>query len=135
MDIIACFNGFFAITCFVFVIKKFLEVGKHFLNTVWPLVDVIYSLCSVIVTLAILKESHGERSQYIRLLAATTSLIIWFKSLYFLKRVDQMNVTIEILLQMIKKTSSFVVVMIVVILAFAQCFWLIGRNQIQYDLI
>lgn len=46
-----------------------------------------------------------------------------------------MNVTIEIIFQMFEKILPFMFIMMIIILAIGQFFWLIGRNQIQFDLI
>lgn len=88
--------------------------------TAWPYIDVIYAVFATIISIAIFFEGSigSEKPKSLRIFASITSLVIWFKALYFLRRVDQMNVTIEILLQMIQKTAPFVLVMIVVIFTF-----------------
>jgi hypothetical protein len=88
------------------------------MSTIWPYVDVIYSILTIAVSLAIFYERFGSGTPALRIMAAITSLVLWFKCLYFLRRVDQMNVTIEILLQMIQKTVPFMIIMLVVIFAF-----------------
>lgn len=97
LDTLAYLNGLVSVICLYTVFRQSMNVGSLIWQTAWPWIDVIYSLASIIVSLMILTEKYGNGTPALRVLAAITALLIWFKCLYFLRRVDQMNVTIEIL--------------------------------------
>jgi hypothetical protein len=77
------------------------KVAWLYWSSVWPYYDVIYSVFSLIVSIQIVYKdatsSTSLGSSSLREFEAITALVIWTKSLYFLRRVDEMNVIIETL--------------------------------------
>jgi hypothetical protein len=79
-----------------------------------------------------IEYAYNNITSTLRQFEAVTALVIWYKSLYFLRRVDEMNVIIETLFSMFGSRGiwPFILVMGIIIFAFGNSYWLIGRNQL-----
>ena len=134
LNFVATCSIFCTIITILTIIYQTSKVGSIYWGSPWPYIDSIYSLFNFMVSVMIINEAAlGVEIKYLRIFEAITALVLWTKSLYFLRIIDEMNVIIEIMIQMIIAIYPFMIVLIVVIFAFANAFWLIGRNQLQFD--
>jgi hypothetical protein len=62
-------------------------------------------------------------------------MVLWVKLLYFLKLIDKASPLIQTLFQIVIETRTFMFTIVIFIFAFANAFWLLGRNQFQFDYI
>ena len=69
----------------------------------------------------------------LRVIEATASIFIWLKSLYFLQLFDEFSQLVLTAYQVLLEIRWFIIVILIIILAFGNAFWLIGRNQLHYD--
>ena len=68
-----------------------------------------------------------------RWLQAFAAIVIWSKSLYFMRVFDQMAPLVHIIYKVFSDIIYFVCIMVVVLGAFANAFYLMGKNQVQFD--
>ena len=68
-----------------------------------------------------------------RVVVALSAILIWTKLLYFMLLVDAIAPLVSIAIKVFKDITYFLFVMVVALFAFANAFYLIGRNQVQFD--
>jgi hypothetical protein len=61
------------------------------------------------------------------------SLIIWFKALYFMQLLDKLSPLIRIIFVVFHDILPFMLVFIITGFGFVNSYYLIGRNQIEFD--
>ena len=62
------------------------------------------------------------------------AILIWTKSLYFMQLIDDLAALVLIIFQVFRDIAYFVVTMFIAICACANAFYLIGKNQVQFDI-
>ena len=98
----------------------------------WAYVDVLYTVLNFTVTLSIMGHFSLE---FFRKVQAFLALVVWGKCLYFLQLIDDIAPLIHIIFRIFSDIKWFVILLAIEMFAFANCFYLIGKNQLQYDSI
>jgi hypothetical protein len=98
----------------------------------WTKLDLLYCLFNAIVSLKILGDTK-EESTSLRIFESLTALVLWTKSLYFLQLIGKISPLVQTLFKILDETKYFMVTLFIAGFAFANAFYLLGRNQIQFD--
>ena len=132
--------SFFIISFYFYNAYK--ENSRQILINKRAFLDIGFSLLNIVICISIyagvlyggaddLDERSG--SHYLRWLQAFAAIVIWAKSLYFMQVIDDMAPLVHIIYKVFSDIKYFVCIMIVVLGAFANAFYLMGKNQVQFD--
>lgn len=110
--------------------QQYRVLREEFLKTQWAWYDVGYLILNTIVSLMIL--GNAER-YWIRILLCGLSLIVWQKFLYYLILSDKISPLINTIYHVMYDIVWFMLILVINILMFATAFYLIGKNQVQFD--
>ena len=80
-----------------------------------------------------LDDVHVKEESSLRVVEAFIAILIWNKSLYFMSLVNEIAPLVTIIFKVFYDILNFMLVLAIVILAFANSFYLIGKNQAQFD--
>jgi len=75
-------------------------------------------------------ENPRAGAKSARVIQAIVSIMIWTKSLYYMRLVDELAPLVSIIFKIFYDIRFFVVTLTIGIFAFANAFYLIGKNQI-----
>ena len=68
-----------------------------------------------------------------RRLESIAALVVAFKALYFAELIEKLAPIIQTIVKILYDSIGFMIIFLIVQFAFAVSFWLLGRNQLQYD--
>lgn len=74
---------------------------------------------------------EGHRAH--RILFALVSLLIWLRCLYYMQLSDDISPLVRIIYMIFHDIQYFMVIFIILIIAFSNAFYLLGQNQVQFD--
>lgn len=69
----------------------------------------------------------------LRILESIGILLLSIKSLYYLKLIDDIAPIVDIILRILSDIKYFMVIFVVIVFAFAISFYLLGKNQVDFD--
>lgn len=75
-----------------------------------------------------LNDVHVKEESSLRVVEAFIAILIWNKSLYFMSLVNEIAPLVTIIFKVFYDILNFMLVLAIVILAFANSFYLIGKN-------
>jgi len=129
-----------ALVCCLFVnilnlvifIRSTIHIGHRMLYRFTSWMDLIIILAVFYICQQLLFELNQT---FLRCVEAVLIVFIWFKSIYFLRLIDEIAPLVDMISIIINDIKYFVAIFIIAIIAFSQGFMLIGKNQIQegYD--
>jgi len=93
----------------------------------------IYFLCNLIYSLSVVTEGDEAPPKGFRVLGAIIACVIWLQSLYFLSMIDSFYPLIFIIFRVFGDIIYFLVILLIILFAFANGLYAIGRNIIQFD--
>jgi len=107
-------------------IRQFASLGlikviKRFKN--WMDLGIFLSLCYIAQSIS--KEMDVI---WLRCVESALTLVIWFRSIYFLRLIEQLSPFVDMIVIIINDIKFFMVIFLIMILAFVESFMLIGRN-------
>ncbi len=103
-----------------------------FLFVAWNHID-LYSLClNLAIVIMIFKESN--QVMIIRRIEAAAAILMWLKFLYFLRIINATAPLVRMIQEIISDMKSFFIVYCICMFAFANAFYLIGRNQLEHNI-
>ena len=118
------------------------QIGRAYFKNRWPYVDICCCTLNIYISINIILETgehESEQGKYRttqhsqRIIEAIVAILIWTKSLYFMALIDEMAPLVYIIFRVFSDIQYFVVTMVIAICAFANAFYLIGKNQVQFD--
>lgn len=77
------------------------------------------------------EDQTGNKAQ--RVLEAVMAILIWTKSFYFTSHADAIAPLVRTIESIVLEIRYFVLTMAIVIFAFANSFYMLGKNQVQFD--
>ena len=80
-----------------------------------------------------MSRDHDSSVAWLRRLEAFAALVISFKALYFAELIVKLAPIIQTILKMLSDSIGFMFILLIVEFAFVVSFWLLGKNQLQYD--
>lgn len=69
----------------------------------------------------------------IRIIEAILSVMLWFKSLYYLSLVGEIAPLVDIIFVIFNDIKYFMVIFLIALIAFINAFYIIGRNQLDLN--
>lgn len=127
------------------------NIGRETFKQLWTFADLIYVVILMYVSVADLVKIRdastsvslgpvdykvdnsllfvGSNSTVILYFQAILSITIWVKAMYFLQLIDAVAPLIKIISRIFFEIGYFIIVMLIVIFAFANAIYLIGINQ------
>lgn len=105
-------------------------------KTKWAWIDTVYSALNLTVSIMIIQSIYEDNHAAIdrlRHMEAITAIIIWVKSLYFLELFDEISPLVKSIFKMFEDVFYFTLILILAMFSFAFSYFLLGRNQLQYD--
>lgn len=93
--------------------------------------DSLFAGINLIISIMIMFNMNEYKS--LRVLQVAAGLVIWFKALYYLQLNDHISPLVSIIFKIFGDIVPFMVTLIVFIIAFSSAFWLLGRNQVEFD--
>ena len=78
-------------------------------------------------------SENDDSVAWLRRLEAVAALVISFKALYFAELIVKLAPIIQTILKMLSDSIGFMIILLIVQFAFVVSFWLLGKNQLQYD--
>jgi hypothetical protein len=105
-----------------------------FFSRLWNWVELLYIFFNSWFSLLVIINSDDEDwAVFRRTLGSFLSLIVFVKTLYYLKMVESLAQHIDVIFKIINSIKFFLVVFLICLISFSNSFYLLGRNQIQYD--
>lgn len=113
------------------IIKKFRILAYTTMiapfTSTWNAVDVcllITGIAGLIIRIIMLKDIVLSRC-----LLAVSSILIWFKILYFMRPIPETGPLVSMTMQIIKDIRVFIIVLFCVMTGFAQALWLLSNDD------
>jgi len=106
------------------------KVGKTYWASQWAYLDLAYTVLNFLLTITIL--FHLEM-MWARIISAILAIVVWSKAFYFLQLIDDIAPMVHIIFKVFSDIRYFVLTLVIAIFAFSNAFYLLGRNQIQFD--
>ena len=78
-------------------------------------------------------QTDTEHVQKMRRIGALAAIFVWLKSFYFFEMNEQMTPIIQTIFKSLVDVLLFGFVLVIAMFSFSYSFYLVGRNQIQYD--
>ena len=127
-----------AIVSIYFMVIQTMMIKKRYICTKWAFCDGAYSLITLVTTYLIFCNSSDEEEfvaslKYLRKLGAINSLVVCSKGIYFLELHEKISPMIKSIISMITDVVNFAVLLLITLIAFSTSFFIIGRNQLQFD--
>lgn len=127
-----------AIVSIYFMVIQTIVIKKRYICTKWAFCDGAYSLITLVTTYLIFCNSSDEEEyvaslKYLRKLGAINSLVVCSKGIYFLELHEKISPMIKSIISMITDVVNFAVLLLITLIAFSTSFFIIGRNQLQFD--
>ena len=66
----------------------------------------------------------------LRVMSSMVAVLIWTKSLYFMQLIDQVAPLVHIIMMIFWDIRFFIVTMMIAVFAFANAFYMLGKNQV-----
>lgn len=120
------------------VIIQGIEVGVSYLKNHWAIIDVVFCMLNIYISLGIFGDSSGFADDKVgwkdqRIIEAIVAVLIWTKSLYYMQLSDHMAPLVLIIFKVFFDIKWFILTLSIAIFAFSNSFYLLGKNQIMYD--
>lgn len=126
-DFLAVINMLCSISCIALVSIQNYYLGWVYWKKVWSYMDLLYIFSNTTLSIMIINEKDNENKE-LRVIETITALLIWTRCLYFLQLINSMSPLIQIIFKIFDSIKYFLLTMIIICFAFANAFYLIGRN-------
>jgi len=100
-------------------------LGKEALTRIWSITDFFIIVCNFIV---FTKAFVDVPLEFIRIIEAILIIVIWFKSLYFMRLVGAIAPLVDSIFVIMYEMLYFLFIFLIGIIALSQAFYIIGRN-------
>ena len=118
----------------IFMLKVNSYRGILSLPDLWTIVDVAQCLLNFFVSIVIL-NGVGIRANnplagywHYRIIVCIVSLLMWTRALYYMQLVDRLAPLVRIIFLIFNDIKYFVVMFVILLLAFGNSFYLLGKN-------
>ena len=108
--------------------KQTLSLGIIVIKRLWSVVDFIIIVLNYFIVLN--HFAFNIDIITIRVIEAILSVMLWFKSLYYLSLVGEIAPLVDIIFVIFSEIKYFMVIFIIGLFAFINAFYIIGRNQL-----
>lgn len=108
-------------------------MGTKYLGRVYTWSDIAFYTFNTITNALVIKNEN-ELVRIQRILCSFSMICFLVKTFYYLKLVDQIAPIIDIIIRIIFDIKWFLLVFVLSIAAFSISFFLLGNNQIDYDI-
>ena len=113
-------------------IYTFLKVGfispKTYMSSPWPYFEIAYIATNGYICFAQQQVTLQGTVEQFRLAGSILSIVIFFKSFYFLRLIDAMAPLIDTIFAILARIVWFMVIILFTGISFAMSFYLIGKN-------
>ncbi|TNV87578.1 hypothetical protein FGO68_gene12312 [Halteria grandinella] len=113
----------------VILLRKCLTLGRYSVYSFWAWLNFVSNSLNLAIVIMVYQQSQDKELQ-IRRIEALASVLMWFRFLYFFRLIDQTAPLIRMIWQIIYDIRAFIFIFILIILAFANGFWVLSKNQI-----
>jgi hypothetical protein len=96
----------------------------------WGPIDTTFCLVNFLIVIMVFQH---RQSNFLRYLEALAAILLAAKSLYFLEMNSKLAPLVYILFEVFADITWFILVILIMFLAFSSAFYLLGQNQIQFD--
>ena len=87
-------------------------------------------LCYTVIVMRVLMIRGDFSSQTLRVVGALAGLFLWFQMIFWLRLFDSTAQYVSLLLRTIRSISSFMILMMMIMLAFATALFMLSLNRI-----
>ena len=119
-------------------------MGFDYFKRFYSIVEVVYIVLVVLITIFCVSQLIGDMTEQSydnferftkieRCLEAISVFIIYVKAGYFLSLIDSIAPLMDNIAQVFWDIRYFIFVLVLQLIAFASCFYLLGQNQLQFD--
>lgn len=153
IKVFAILNLVSSISVLLNLFSQFLNLGKQVFHNHWTYMEAAFCILNLYISARIYENSnfktalevnekgnlpdlddvHIKEESSLRVVEAFIAILIWNKSLYFMSLVNEIAPLVTIIFKVFYDILNFMLVLAIVILAFANSFYLIGKNQAQFD--
>lgn len=153
IKVFAILNLVSSISVLLNLFSQFLNLGKQVFYNHWTYMEAAFCILNLYISARIYENSnfktalevnekgnlpdlddvHIKEESSLRVVEAFIAILIWNKSLYFMSLVNEIAPLVTIIFKVFYDILNFMLVLAIVILAFANSFYLIGKNQAQFD--
>ena len=103
---------------------------KTFLRSPWAYIDMIYIVLNTLITVFVF-ESKLIDYHRVRHLQSVLSILINLKLVYFMQLIDDIAPLVNIIMKIFYEIRYFMMILGVIIIAFAHAFQQLGKNQLD----
>ena len=112
------------INIFVFT-KQTQTLGSQAIYRIWSITDFCIIVCNITV---FTKVFFNVSLSFIRIVEAILIILIWFKSLYYMRLVGAIAPLVDSIFVIMREMLYFLFIFIIGIIALSQAFYIIGNN-------
>ena len=116
------------INIFVFT-KQTQTLGSQAIYRIWSITDFCIIVCNITV---FTKVFFNVSLSFIRIVEAILIILIWFKSLYYMRLVGAIAPLVDSIFVIMREMLYFLFIFIIGIIALSQAFYIIGNNQADW---
>mmetsp|Transcript_9402 Transcript_9402/g.14353 ORF Transcript_9402/g.14353 Transcript_9402/m.14353 type:complete len:170 (+) Transcript_9402:5648-6157(+) len=105
--------------------RQSLHLKQLVFQRMWSIMDIVIILCNLIIFFQLWFTINVET---LRVFETVLTVFIWFKSLYFFRLVGEIAPLVDIIFVILNDIKYFMVIFVVVLIAFIQAFYIVGQN-------
>lgn len=109
------------------MVKKVVSFLSFHFSHFWNVLDLV--VCVTGIAGLAMRFQHNHDTDYGRVLLAITSVLMWFKTLYFMRPFSSSGPLVAAILRIMYDVRFFLVTLLCVLLGFAQAFWVISNED------
>ena len=93
---------------------------------IWSITDFVIIICNILV---FTKIFVNVPLSFIRIVEAILIILIWFKSLYYMRLVGAIAPLVDSIFVIMREMLYFLLIFIIGIIVLSEAFYIIGNNQ------
>ena len=71
----------------------------------------------------------------LRIVESILSVVIFVKLIYFMQLIDKIAPLVDTILVIMKEMMSFMIILLIIILSLANCYFLLAQNQVDIQIL
>ena len=120
-----------AINCLNFYIfmRQSLSLGWVVLARMWSIIDLLSIVFNFVLVFSDLV--YQIQTKDLRIIEAFLSILMWFKSLYYLSLIGEIAPLVDIIFVIMNDIKYFTIIFAISLMAFINAFYVLGKNQME----
>eukprot|EP00747_Dinoflagellata_sp_TGD_P146252 gnl/TRDRNA2_/TRDRNA2_176673_c15_seq8.p1 gnl/TRDRNA2_/TRDRNA2_176673_c15~~gnl/TRDRNA2_/TRDRNA2_176673_c15_seq8.p1 ORF type:complete len:625 (-),score=101.30 gnl/TRDRNA2_/TRDRNA2_176673_c15_seq8:83-1909(-) len=130
-DVLGSITLLFTFHKFHTEIRRFFHQGiMAYFSSIWNVISIV---SCILLLMVLFLEIAGRHNGSMRSSAAVTTLMVWTHTIFFLKGFRGTGALVSMLVQIVKDMRYFLIIMIIMTVAFVQLFYILQTEEVPGD--